>query len=329
MQMAYSKLRDMLDLVLELQVSSLGLTIDQLMARTARSRKTVERMLQGLTELGLEVELSRLESDHHLTKRWRLRANLPGTFLTLRPNERAALERHLQTLPQGATTRALAKLLGNQKPLSNHLAIDEEELINRTAHIGRTGPRTQANEAQMAIFERAIQGFEKLELLYRALGRRRASWRTVDPLGLLFGRFGYLVAARGDISATFRPVTFRLDLIEDVRPTGLIFEAHDDWDMKDWAADSFGIYHGDDILDIRLQFTGEAAKRAEKVRFHPSQKMRRVRGGLVVQLRCQGHRELIHELCHPDWLGQVQIESPGSLRVEFGQYLEQLRSVSG
>jgi predicted DNA-binding transcriptional regulator YafY len=327
--MAYTKLRDMLDFALELQASSLGLTIDQLGTRTGRSRKTVERMLLGLTELGLEVELSRLESDHHLTKRWRLRANLPGTLLALQPNERAALERHLQSLPEGATTRALAKLLGNQKPLSNHLAIDEEELISRTAHIGRTGPRTQANEAQMAVFERAIQGFEKLELLYRALGRRRASWRTVDPLGLLFGRFGYLVAARGDNAGTFRPVTFRLDLIEDVRPTGGIFAAHDDWNMKDWAADSFGIYHGDDILDIRLRFTGEAAKRAEKVRFHPSQKMRRIRGGLLVQLRCQGHRELIHELCHPDWLGQVQIESPESLRTEFNEYLEQLQGVTG
>ncbi len=323
MQMAYTKLRDMLGLALELQASSLGLTIDQLMAQTERSRKTVERMLQGLTEIGLEVELSRLESDHHLTKRWRLRANMPGTLLTLQPNERAALERHLQTLPADTTTRALTKLLGNQKPLSNHLAIDEEELISRTAHIGRTGPRTQANEAQMAIFERAIQGFEKLELLYRAQGRRRASWRTVDPLGLLFGRFGYLVAARDDI-----PVTYRLDLIEDVRPTGVIFEARTDWNMKDWAADSFGIYHGDDILEIRLRFTGEVAKRAEKVRFHPSQKMRRRRGGLIVQLRCRGHRELIHELCHPDWLGRVQIESPESLRVEFNDYLEQLRSVA-
>jgi proteasome accessory factor B len=322
--MAYTKLRDMLDLALELQASSLGLTIDQLMARTGRSRKTVERMLQGLTDIGLDVELSRLESDHHLTKRWRLSATLPGTLLVLQPSERAALERHLQTLPDGAATRALAKLLANQTPLSNHLAIDEEELISRTAHIGRTGPRTQADEAQMAIFERAIQGFETLELRYRALGRRRASWRTVAPLGLLFGRFGYLVAARGD-----RPATYRLDLIEDVRPTGSIFEAPTDWDMKGWAADSFGIYHGDDILDVRLQFTGEAAKRAEKVRFHPSQKMRRRRsGGLTVELRCQGHRELIHELCHPDWLGQVQIVSPETLRAEFNDYLEQLRGVT-
>jgi len=321
--MAYAKLRDILDLALELQASSLGLTIGQLMERTGRSRKTVERMLQGLAEIGLEAEPSRLESDHHLTKRWRLRADLPGTLLSLQPQERAALERHLQTLPESAATRALAKLLADQKPLSNHLAIDEEELIRRTAHIGRTGPRTQANEAHMAIFERAIQGFEKLEMLYRAQGRRRASWRIVDPLGLLFGRFGYLVAARGDIT-----VTYRLDLIEDVRPTGTIFEAPTNWHMKDWAADSFGIYHGDDILDIRLRFSGEAAKRAEKVRFHPSQKMRRLRGALLVDLRCQGHRELIHELCHPDWLGQVQIETPDSLRAEFKDYLEQLRSVA-
>ena len=39
--MAYTKLRDILDLALELQGSSLGLTIEQLMAKTGRSRKTV------------------------------------------------------------------------------------------------------------------------------------------------------------------------------------------------------------------------------------------------------------------------------------------------
>jgi predicted DNA-binding transcriptional regulator YafY len=285
--LAYAKLCELLETALELQASSLGLTIDQLMERTGRSRKSVERMLAGLAEVGLEAEASRLESDHHLTKRWRLRADLPGLLLSLQPQERGALERHLQTVTDGTTSRALSKLLAAQKPLANHIAIDEEELIARTAHIGRTGPRTQANEAHMAIFERAIQGFESLKIRYRTQGRPRASWRTVDPLGLLFGRFGYLVAARKG-----QPATYRLD------------------------------------LKIRLRFIGEAAKRAEKVRFHPSQKMRRARGELVVDLRCQGHRELIHELCHPDWLGQVKIETPDSLREEFDDYLQQLRSVT-
>ena len=56
--------------------------------------------------------------------------------------------------------------------------------------------------------------------------------------------------------------------------------------------------------------------------------MRRVRGDLVVELRCQGHRELIHELCHPDWLGQVTIEAPWTLRAEFDEYVGLLAGVT-
>ena len=68
--MAYTKLRDLLQLATELQGSSIGLTIDEMMKRTERSRDTIERMLMGLYELGIEVEQSRLETDHHRTKRW-------------------------------------------------------------------------------------------------------------------------------------------------------------------------------------------------------------------------------------------------------------------
>lgn len=38
-------------------------------------------------------------------------------------------------------------------------------------------------------------------------------------------------------------------------------------------------------------------------------------------MKCRGHRELIHELLHPDWLGNVKIESPERLKEE---YLEQI-----
>ena len=67
--MAYTKLRDMIELATELQASSVGLTIEQIMERTERSRKTVERMLSGLSTLGLKPETMKIEADHHLTKR--------------------------------------------------------------------------------------------------------------------------------------------------------------------------------------------------------------------------------------------------------------------
>ena len=49
-----------------------------------------------------------------------------------------------------------------------------------------------------------------------------------------------------------------------------------------------------------IRFAKEVAKRAEKVQFHPSQKVSHGRNGsLVMELRCRGHRELIWELMHP------------------------------
>ena len=319
--MAYSKLAMSLKLATELQSSSLGLTIEEMMERTERSRKTVERMLNGLYELGLKPKTSSLEGDHHLTKRWRL-DGLPSALLALNLKERSAIERHLQTLPDSVEKQALTKILADQKPLSQHLAIDQEMLIDREAHIGKVGPKSRVDDSIMGILEGALKGFEELNLLYRAVARPKATWRTVRPLGMLFARFGYLVASSGDRS----PVTYRLDLIERAELAGTYFEAKPNWNFKDWAAESFGVFHGDELLEVKLRFNKVAAQRAETIRFHPSQLTQKGKdGSLIVRLKCQGHRELIHELCHPDWLGNVTIVGPESLKIEYQSYLWTLK----
>ena len=76
------------------------------------------------------------------------------------------------------------------------------------------------------------------------------------------------------------------------------------------------------LWNIKIRFSRDVAKRAEKVQFHPLQKISHGRNGsLVIEMRCIGHRELIWELMHPDWIGHVKIESPEGLQKE---YLEQL-----
>jgi predicted DNA-binding transcriptional regulator YafY len=325
--MAYTKLRDLLQLATELQGSSIGLTIDEMMKRTERSRDTIERMLMGLYELGIEVEQSRLETDHHRTKRWKIeKGSLSSHLLKLEPTERAALERLSQTNLDSQTHSALSKVLADSPSLAKNLAVDQAELISRTAHLGQVGPSIRVDETVMRVLELAIQGFEEVKILYRAGGKPRATWRTVRPLGLLFSRFGYLVASiKGGA-----PLTFRLDLVQKAEPAGTYFEPRPNWDFKEWASESFGIFHGDARLEVKLRFTGEAARRAERITFHPSQRNEHGRGGtLVVHLRCRGHRELIHELCHPDWLGSVVIEEPESLRDEMGTYCDALRSTYG
>ena len=325
--MAYGKLRDLILLATELQATSLGLTIQEICEKTERSRKTADRMLNSLVELGLAPTSNQLESDHHLTKRWRIEGGLPEELLILEKTERIALERHLKTLPKSNVQIGLSKLLAKSEPLGKHIAVNTGELIEKTTHIGNVGPQLQVDPAQMAVFENAILGLQILKIRYRASGKQNASWRTVEPLGLLFGRFGYLVA--NNTSTDMKPITYRLDLIERVEEVGEMFLEPTNFRFKDWAKESFGIFHGDSMLDIRLRFFGEAAKRAERVQFHPSQKIRKGKeGSTIIELQCKGHKELIHEICHPDWLGQVVIEAPEELKENYNTYLADLALAS-
>ncbi|MBM09497.1 MAG: hypothetical protein CMF69_07980 [Magnetovibrio sp.] len=325
--MAYGKLRDLVQLATELQATSIGFTVHELAEKMERSRQTVDRMLAGLFELGLEPTSILLENDHHLTKRWKIEGGVPTELLILQSVERTGLERHLTTLPEGNVRSGLSKLLAKSEPLGKHIAVDTAELIEKTTHIGNIGPRLQVNAAQMSKFENAILGFQRLRIKYRAAGKPKASWRTVEPLGLLFGRFGYLVA--NNIATSMKPLTYRLDLVENIEDLGEMFEEPTNFNFREWARDSFGIFHGDELLDIKLRFTGEAAKRARKVQFHPSQKVSKGRGGsTIIELRCRGHRELIHELCHPDWVGQLAIEKPDEFRTKYFDYVKKLGELS-
>ena len=71
-----------------------------------------------------------------------------------------------------------------------------------------------------------------------------------------------------------------------------------DWNFKEWVQRSFGVFHGDSHWDIKIRFLKEVAKRAEKVQFHPTQKISHGRGEtLVLEMKCRGYRQSIHELC--------------------------------
>lgn len=96
--------------------------------------------------------------------------------------------------------------------------------------------------------------------------------------------------------------------------------------MEEWSEQSFGVFHGDALWDIKLRFSKEVANRAEKVQFHASQKMVKQKDGLLIMfLKCRGHRELIWELLHPDWLGYVKIESPERLKEKYSEQLERAK----
>lgn len=303
--MAHGQLRDLIHLAQELRASSGGLTMAQMMQRAERSRRTVERMLDGLAELGIETETAQAEGDHHLLKRWRLVEPLPAPLTALSEEERLALEGVAVTMPEGPARRALVKLLASQREqVATGVAVDAHTLIDRTAYTAFLGPRYVGSERLIGQLERAVTGFEQVILAYRKDGDDLATARRVKPLGLLFGRFGYLVGLESGKGVR----TYRLNCIESAELVGKTFKPPAWFNPKQWATESFGIYHGDDLKTWRITFSERVAKRAATVFFHPTeQKIWLPDGSLEMTLRCKGERELLHEMEHPDWAGEVRI----------------------
>lgn len=303
--MKHGALRDMIQLAQELSASSRGLTMAEMMTFTERSRRTVERMLDGLYELGIETDTAQAEGDHHLLKRWRLVQPLPAPLVALDEGERLALEGVAVTMQEGPARRALVKLLASQQSgVATGVAVDAHTLIDRTAYTAFSGPRYVGSETLIGQLERAIQGFDELKLKYLKDGEQEASVRRVKPLGFLFGRFGYLVCLQG------REIrTFRLNCIEGVELVGKTFKPPAWFNLKAYAAQSFGIYAGDEMKTWRIVFSPKVAARAAGVQFHPSERKRVLDdGSLLLTLTCRGELELRWELNNPMWLGEVRIE---------------------
>ena len=83
---------------------------------------------------------------------------------------------------------------------------------------------------------------------------------------------------------------------------------------------------GDELLKIQIRFSPDVAERASKITFHPSQEQRPQRdGSLILRMECRGHSEICHELMHPDWIGNVKIESPDKLIDAYANQLERAK----
>ena len=63
---------------------------------------------------------------------------------------------------------------------------------------------------------------------------------------------------------------YRLDLLEDVQAINTPFEPNPYFNFKTWASESFGIYHSDELIKVKLRFLKAVASRAAKITFHSS-----------------------------------------------------------
>src|SRR5690606_22202871 len=219
-----------------------------------------ERMRDAVREVFPQLE----EVEDPPTRRFRIPAGLDGLFQAPSADELVALRTAADSLAaSGAQARAAALASLEQKILSatraaarRKLAPDMEALLQAETIAVQAGPRPFEEAAALSTLREAIKALRAVRFRYEG-GSTPGRVREVTPLGLLFGRSNYLVAAEG---ANGEPRNWRLDRIFDIEPAGPAAPPPG-FSLQAWADESFGIYH-DEVEEVRLRVLPEGAEDA-------------------------------------------------------------------
>jgi predicted DNA-binding transcriptional regulator YafY len=142
----------------------------------------------------------------------------------------------------------------------------------------------------------------------------------VCPLGFLYGiQNNYLVASY--VNQTSRPRHYILDQIQSAALTSKTFDANG-FDLRKYAEKSFGswIAHSGGYK-VKWKVRPEAAERASRFVFHPTQKITPQKdGGLIVEFVADGLREMAWHLM--TWEGNIKPIAPKELVDEYKNQLK-------
>jgi predicted DNA-binding transcriptional regulator YafY len=168
--------------------------------------------------------------------------------------------------------------------------------------------------------EGAIGAGRKVEIAYVSQKSTKPSRRKLGPLGLIMGRFHYLVAYE-DGRAEEKPKTFRLDRIRKMTILDEPFSPPKGLTIDDFARRSFGVYD-EEAAEVLWRFNRKSARDAALIQFHPSQKLSRPRkdGSLDVAFEAGSLREMVWELFI--WGDGVSVLKPAALVDEWRRQLE-------
>ena len=310
--MRHDKATKLLDLARMLAGSSEGMTLDEMARAMEVGRRTAERMRDAVWAAFPQMEAV----DDPPTKRFRIPSGLDSLFQTPTAEELAALRTAADSYAaSGAAGRSSALYALERKLMSalrgsarRRVAPDLEALIQAETIAVHPGPRPFEDEQVLAAIRAAVKGLQALSFRYDG-GSAPGRTRKVTPLGILFGHSNYLVAGEGKDP---RPRTFRLDRMQAVAVLDEAAPPPADFSLQAFAAESFGIYHGE-IEDVVLRIGPSRADDAVRWRFHPSQVVtREADGSVTVAFRASGMRELAWHLF--TWGDAVEIVAPPGLK---------------
>lgn len=319
--MRYEPSQRLLRLALILAGTRTGLTLDEIAQELEVGRRTVERLRDALAELFPQLEPW---DDEARVRRWRL----PGAALAGIAEPRAEAVASVEALARecagrgeedraGLLREAAARLRALMRPAALRRAEPDIAALMEAEGIAmRPGPRPRLAPSLLPTLRRAILGVQVVAIRYGSGVTGASASRIVCPYGTLYGGNGraWLV---GHVKGLPEMRLWRLDRIISLDLLDRYFARRENFDLRAYAAQSFGVFQ-DEPIEVVLRVTRESADEAACWLFHPSQTVtREADGALRVAFRAGGVQEICWHLF--TWGATVTVLAPDDLRVNLAE----------
>ena len=330
----FNRIKNIIDLIMTMQSLRYGISIKEIQEKYNVSRRTAIRMKDVV--LALCPSITEIET-HTRIKRWGFKGKSINLF-SFNSDDIADLENikelcrinHLEN-----KIDLLEKIITSIKSANNtnlsSLENDTEILLENEGFLIRQGANYKIDAKILAIIRRALKSMKKVQFNYQSAdyekdketnfriikGLKPVKSVTAVPLGILYGEKHYLIAKNdGKIK------NYLLHKITDIKVLDEYFEPENSFKLKEYSAQSFGIYH-DKILNIKLKFKKEISDDIINYNFHPLQKIEiQKNGAVIVTFQASGEKSILFNLFK--WGENVQIISPKSLKDKYKNYLSDI-----
>lgn len=274
-------------LVQALQSHRYGLTIEELAEKVECTRRTIQRDINVLRDVGLPIQHEVFDTQGQ--RRYTLpHGYLDRNDLLLTITEALSLylaKAFMAPLAGTSLGEAFNQLVNRiEQSLSGKTVRHFKDLQSLLLFLPSGQPDYSKSRPIVAAIEAAIRERRVLNITYHSQWRGDDYATDVHPYGLVFWESDFYLVGHSCRASDLR--CFKITRISRTQPTTRSFVKPDDFYLADYFSSSISITRGGQPFDALVRFTGPAMNLVAERRWHPSQKItHHTKDHLLVKLR--------------------------------------------
>lgn len=312
-----NKAEELIQLAMMFQNSYCGLCIDDIQREFECSRRSAERMKSLLFDMFPEKIEEIPTTDKK--KRWRFTKGTMNALISFTADDFANLE-YLKGLSNDENRKkeldeviAKIKALTPQKNLQS-LDTDVSAILESEGFAVRQYSGVKVEPSVLEKLRNAMLAFKKIRFDYPTDKGNRTI--TLNPYGIIIADKYYLLGFNEYVNDLR---LYKVDKISALEVFEEYFEKDEDFSLKQYCQNSFGIYR-EEPLKVILEFDCSVADDVLNYHFHPTQKMKQLdNGNILVKFTAGGTEAICRELFK--WGTNVKIKKPLKLKNIYKQHL--------